>query len=99
MRLESTSRLARSTTQDRAKERFGGSSVRISRTERIRALKRSPHVFSKSQESFGVRWYGCDRVYFVADQSRLEVSETVAILSHIVPEVRVAYWKATRGNR
>lgn len=58
-------------------------------SDKKRAIKRSPHVFSKSQESFGYKTYlGVFNINSIPKEKNkypIEITNIRSIISHIVP--------------
>jgi ribosomal protein S10 len=67
------------------------------RTRKVWAIKRSPHVFSKSQESFGYEVYhGLINLKSGGPVWPVSFSRIVASLSHVIPGL---HWSFTKTQR
>lgn len=62
---------------------------KVYRTRKVWSRKRSPHVFSKSQESFGYQVYiGNLNIKTLKPQTNpIEILDVIKCLSHIVPGI------------
>ncbi len=68
--------------------------IKSYRTRKVWAIKRSPHVFSKSQESFGYEVYqGLITLSSTTRSWPISFSRIMACLSHVIPGL---YWSFTK---
>lgn len=67
------------------------------RTRKVWAIKRSPHVFSKSQESFGYEVYhGLINLNSNKPTWPINFGRILGCLSHVIPGI---YWSFTKTSK
>lgn len=69
---------------------YGVTHVESYRTRKIWAIKRSPHVFNKSQETFGYEVY--HGVMHLKSNWPISIKSIITSLAHLVPGVEMSWF-------